>query len=107
LQLTQSLLRWELIGKRAAALDQLKRGLNCLSFLDRTANIPDADKSLLHSDAEKATAEYLKSRLKRELEKVRALNEKEENAKRFTMSCMEMMTGKCIFAYLEEKIITL
>ena len=69
-----------------------------MSFLDRTASIPDADKSLLHSNGEKATAEYLKSRLKRELEKMKALNENEENAKKFTMSCMEMMTGKFVLA---------
>lgn len=93
LQLTQTLLKWELIGKRQAAIDQLQRGLNTFDFLSKTSNIRDADETLLHSNTEKETAEYLKKTLRKSLEKLEAKCTAEKNAKKFLRVCMETMSG--------------
>ena len=93
LHLTQTLIKWELVGKRKEALEQLKEGLNTLSFLDKTDDITEADDFLLHRNTEKATADYLKKSLREILKGLQACNDREENAKDYTLRCMEMLTG--------------
>ncbi|XP_052774102.1 uncharacterized protein LOC128212811 isoform X1 [Mya arenaria] len=92
LELTQTLLKWELIGKRIPALEQLKRGLDTFQFLSRTEKYQEADKLLMHMDSEKATAEYLKKSLRKEIDRLKLSCKEEENAKEYTLKCMDLMT---------------
>ena len=97
LELTQFLLKWELIGKRIASLEQLKKGLNTFQFLEKTAGFPEADHFFMHVNSEKETANYLKTTLQKQIDRMRTNNDLESRAKEYTLSCLQMLTGMVQF----------
>ncbi|KAL3868386.1 hypothetical protein ACJMK2_041197 [Sinanodonta woodiana] len=94
LELTQILLKWELIGKRVAALDQLRSGLHVLDFLNRAKHMPDFNKILITSNVEKVTAGYLKTHLKKAVMEMKDVNPSETAAKQYALVCLKMLTDE-------------
>ncbi|KAK3607155.1 hypothetical protein CHS0354_005284 [Potamilus streckersoni] len=94
LELTQILLKWELIGKRVAALDQLRSGLNVLDLLNRTKHMPEFNKILMTTNVEKVTASYLKTHLKKAVMELEAGNPSEKAAKKHTLACLKILTDE-------------
>ncbi|KAH3775627.1 hypothetical protein DPMN_177032 [Dreissena polymorpha] len=103
-KLTQYLLKWEILSKRFAALEQLKHGLNTLQFLDKTRDLHEVENILQAENGDHATAEYLKESLTKEIGRLNPRSERETNAKDFTLKCLDMLTGssyvKCINNYV-------
>ncbi|XP_052232522.1 E3 ubiquitin-protein ligase NEDD4-like [Dreissena polymorpha] len=92
LELTQYLLKWEILSKRFAALEQLKHGLNTLQFLDKTRDLHEVENILQAENGDHATAEYLKESLTKEIGRLNPRSERETNAKDFTLKCLDMLT---------------
>ncbi|KAH3775591.1 hypothetical protein DPMN_176997 [Dreissena polymorpha] len=82
------LLKWEILSKRFAALEQLKHGLNTLQFLDKTRDLHEVEKILQAENGDHATAEYLKESLTKEIGRLNPRSERETNAKDFTLKCL-------------------
>jgi hypothetical protein len=91
---TQIVLYWELVGKRSSSLDQLKKGLNTLGFLDKAKHLREVEHLLIHRNTCKTTAEYVRTKLTPEVEKLHPADDQEEKAKAFALSCLRDLIGK-------------
>ncbi|XP_060068207.1 uncharacterized protein LOC132548365 [Ylistrum balloti] len=80
----QTLLQWYLIDMRKGSLDEIKRGLETLSFLNRTKQYDDFTRFFLTRDKRETTALYIKDKLLPKVVGLRTRNVWEENAKTYT-----------------------
>lgn len=89
----QTLIRWELLDKRKDVYDQLKKGLNVLNFLDLTRDLQEFQHVYLCRNKNKTTADFIKKKLVPEVKKLQPQDEEEEDAKKFTLRCLEDLEG--------------
>jgi len=90
----QTLLQWDLIDKRREALNQIKDGLNTLSFLDKMKHFSEFVKFFECRDKRSATAGYIREKLKPKVEELNTRNDDEKNTKQFTVQCLVDLTGE-------------
>lgn len=89
----QTLIRWELLDKRKDVYDQLKKGLNVLNFLDLTRDLQEFQHVYLCRNKNKTTADFIKKKLVPEVKKLQPQDKEEEDAKKFTLGCLEDLEG--------------
>lgn len=90
----QTLLQWDLIDKREAALDDIVKGLNTFNFLNDTKDLPEFKRIFLLRNKEETTANYIQKKLLPEVKKLVAENDLEEAAKKQTIKCLGILEGK-------------
>lgn len=87
----QTLLQWDLVYKREAALDDIKKGLNTFNFLNDTKDLPEFKYIFLLRNKEQTTADYIQKKLLAEVKKLVPENEREEAAKSQTIKCLGIL----------------
>lgn len=89
----QTLLKWDLFDKRESALKQIKEGLNTLHLLERTKTLSDFEFLLLYRSKSETTADFIRSKLKPEVENLKPKCPEEETAKKYTLDCLKSLEG--------------
>lgn len=84
----QTLIKWDLFDKRESALKQIKEGLKTLNFLDLTKTLGDFEFLLLYRSKSETTADFIRSKLRPEVEKLTPKCPEEEKAKKYTLECL-------------------
>ncbi|KAL5006771.1 hypothetical protein ScPMuIL_015577 [Solemya velum] len=92
-QYIQVLLTWELVSKRKETLDQMKIGLDTLNFLENVKDLDELESILCVDVSQEKTAEYVRSELFKAVSGLECRAIDEQNAKKYTISCLEDFTG--------------
>lgn len=87
----QTLLQWDLIDKRKAAYEEIKRGLNIFHFLEETVSLPEFERIFLLRNKEETTAQFIQKKLIPEVQKLKTETQEEENAKKQTIKCLQIL----------------
>ncbi|XP_033751246.1 uncharacterized protein LOC117335395 [Pecten maximus] len=80
----QTLLQWYLIDRRRESLDEIKRGLRTLSFLDKTKECDEFCRFFLTRDKRTTTAHYIKEKLVPKVGQLTTKNDVEKTTKSLT-----------------------
>lgn len=87
----QTLLQWDLIDKRKAALDDIKEGLNTFNFLEETKSLPEFERIFRLRNKEKTAADFIQQKLIPEVQKLKPENQEEENAQKQMVKCLQIL----------------
>ncbi|OWF43460.1 uncharacterized protein LOC110459715 [Mizuhopecten yessoensis] len=85
----QTLLQWYLIDKRKESLEEIKRGLRTLSFLESTKEYEEFCRFFVTRDKRATTALYIKDKLLPKVAELSTNNAQEENTKALTTELLK------------------
>ena len=89
----QTLLQWDLIDKRRAAYEEIKRGLNIFNFLEETVALPEFERIFLLRNKQETTAKFIQKKLILEVQQLKPDTQEEENAQKQTIKCLQILEG--------------
>ena len=97
MHLAQTLLVWDLVDRRKDALEQIKKGLNTLEFMDNMCKFHvELQLLLLCRDQRQTTAKYLRDKLSSKLQALKPQNKNESNVKQYTNDLLHDLNGNKI-----------
>jgi hypothetical protein len=89
----QTLLQWDLIDKRRAAYEEIKRGLNIFNFLEETVALPEFERIFLLRNKQETTAKFIQKKLIPEVQQLKPDTPEEESAQKQTIKCLQILEG--------------